>query len=286
VKKIFLLGFSALILLLNISPVQAETQLYTFLGPDSYGNYSCIPDKNGTLTYDECQAKLQAGRYTLNPGNLSAGSAPFCQKDPNGQYATYDECQAKLTEGRYSINPGNPSVAIIPFCQKDPNGQYATLADCQASLHANKKYEIFVPSVGYGNPTCVESTKGTYTWDECLNAVHNLVPPSTPTPPPPPCKQVDKVWICPTAFGDINTNPAGFVKSIFGILLSLAGGVALVLIIISGYRLMTSQGNPEKVQQAREQLTSAIVGLLFIIFSVTILQIIGVDILHIPGLNP
>ncbi len=48
---------------------------------------------------------------------------------------------------------------------------------------------------------------------------------------------------------------------------------------------MASSGNPEKVQAAREQLTSAVVGLLFIIFSITILQVIGVDILHIPGLN-
>lgn len=103
---------------------------------------------------------------------------------------------------------------------------------------------------------------------------------STPTPPPGPCGNGEK---CPTAFGDIQTDPTGFIKSIFGIILSLAGGIAIILIMIAGYRLMSSQGNPEKVQTAREQLTSAIVGLLFIIFSVTILQIIGVDILHIPG---
>lgn len=88
---------------------------------------------------------------------------------------------------------------------------------------------------------------------------------------------------CNTALGPISTIPAKFVTSFFGILLSLAGGIALILVIISGYRLMVSQGNPEKVQAAREQLTSAIVGLLFIIFSLSILQIIGFDILHIPG---
>ncbi len=104
--------------------------------------------------------------------------------------------------------------------------------------------------------------------------------PSTPTPPPGPCGNGK---ICPTAFGDIQTDPTGFIKSLFSIILSLAGGIAIILIMIAGYRLMSSQGNPEKVQAAREQLTSAIVGLLFIIFSVTILQIIGVDILHIPG---
>ena len=107
--------------------------------------------------------------------------------------------------------------------------------------------------------------------------------------PPGPCKEVTdpktgkKTFVCDTALGDISSDPGKFISRIFGILLSLAGGIALLLIIISGYRLMASQGNPEKVQAAREQLTSAIVGLLFIIFSLAILTIIGVDILRIPG---
>ena len=46
---------------------------------------------------------------------------------------------------------------------------------------------------------------------------------------------------------------------------------------------MISQGNPEQVKGAREQLTAAIIGLLFIIFSLVILQVIGFNILRIPG---
>lgn len=112
---------------------------------------------------------------------------------------------------------------------------------------------------------------------------------SSPTPVPPPAPCVTSAWnggrcmTIDTAIGPINTNPVGFVKSIFGILLSISGGAALIFIIFSGYRLMTSQGNPEKLQAARETLTSAIIGLLFVIFSMVILQIIGVDILNLPG---
>ncbi len=86
-----------------------------------------------------------------------------------------------------------------------------------------------------------------------------------------------------TAIGTISTDPAAFVKSIFTLVLGLSGGIALILIIISGYRFMVSGGNPEAAKAAGEQLTSAIIGLLFIIFSFVILQIIGVDILQIPG---
>ncbi|MCL4353726.1 pilin [Patescibacteria group bacterium] len=90
--------------------------------------------------------------------------------------------------------------------------------------------------------------------------------------------------ICHTAIGNINvSSPDKFVTALFGVILSLSGGIAIILIIVSGYNLMFSQGNPEKVQGAKETLTSAIVGLLFIILSLVILQVIGVDILKIPG---
>ena len=88
-----------------------------------------------------------------------------------------------------------------------------------------------------------------------------------------------------TAIGEIATNPEGFVKSLFGFLLSISGGIALLLIIRSGYQVMMSQGDPEKLKEARERLTSVIVGLLFLIFSLVILELIGVDILGLPGLG-
>lgn len=89
-----------------------------------------------------------------------------------------------------------------------------------------------------------------------------------------------------TGIGNISTEPQGLIRSIFGIVLGLAGGIALIMIMISGYRFMVSQGNPEALAEARGYLISAIVGLLFIILSFVILQIIGVDILKIPGFNP
>jgi len=83
--------------------------------------------------------------------------------------------------------------------------------------------------------------------------------------------------------GDISPNISDFLGTILGLLLGISGGIAALLIIYSGYELGISQGNPEKIKAAKERLTAAIVGLLFIIFSTTILQIIGVDILHLGG---
>ena len=91
---------------------------------------------------------------------------------------------------------------------------------------------------------------------------------------------------CDTAIGPVDTTGAGITKALFSVLLSISGALAVLLIIISGYRMMVSQGNPEKLQAAREQLIAAIVGLLFIIFSLVILQTIGVDLLGLSGFSP
>lgn len=114
--------------------------------------------------------------------------------------------------------------------------------------------------------------------------------PSTPPPPPPHCAPgayIDgKCTKVDTAIGPINTDGAGIIYSTFSVLLSLSGAVALLIIIYSGYLLITSSGKPEQVQKGREMLTSALVGLLFIIFSYIILEVLTYDILRIPGFFP
>ncbi len=109
--------------------------------------------------------------------------------------------------------------------------------------------------------------------------------------PPPPCATaLNDSGNCPkvkTGIGiDIGTSPREFVKSIFSLILGISGGIALLLIIYSGYMLMVSRAKPEALQAAQDQLIAAVVGLVFIIFSLVVLQVIGVDILKIPGFNP
>lgn len=102
----------------------------------------------------------------------------------------------------------------------------------------------------------------------------------SPFPPPDPCPG----GVCDTAIGPINVNsPGEFIGRLFSVILSIAGLIAVILLIYSGYKILASRGDKEAIAGARETITSAITGLLFIILSIAILEFIGVDILRIPG---
>ena len=121
------------------------------------------------------------------------------------------------------------------------------------------------------------------------NEDRNDIQDAIPVPPVPCSKgEFDKDTDTCKAFdvallGKIPLDPYSFIKSIYTLVLSFAGLAALGIIIRSGYKFMYSQGNKEIITDARSQLTSAIIGLLFIIFAYVILSVIGVDILKIPG---
>lgn len=85
-----------------------------------------------------------------------------------------------------------------------------------------------------------------------------------------------------TAFGCIKTDPSAFMTDILRIGIGVGGGIAFLLILFGGFQILTSAGNPEKLQAGREVVTSAITGLLLIIFSIFLLRLIGVNIFGIP----
>lgn len=141
---------------------------------------------------------------------------------------------------------------------------------------------------------------------EVIPPTSNTTPYYTPaTSPPPPTSTIDpgepfKITTCKvrtredagiytseegiqTAFGCIPISISGLTRFIFRIALGIGGGIAFLLIIFGGVNMMMSTGDPKKLQESKELLTSAIVGLLLILFSVFILRLIGYNILAIPG---
>jgi hypothetical protein len=86
-----------------------------------------------------------------------------------------------------------------------------------------------------------------------------------------------------TAIGCIPINYTDMVNFFLTWAIGIAGGIAFLFIIYSGFIILTSSGNPDRIKAGQELLTSAIMGLILIIFSVFILRVVGVDVFGIPG---
>jgi hypothetical protein len=59
----------------------------------------------------------------------------------------------------------------------------------------------------------------------------------------------------------------------------IGSGIAFLLIVYAGFLIMTAAGNPERLKAGQELMTSAISGLILLVFSIFVLKFIGVDIL-------
>lgn len=91
------------------------------------------------------------------------------------------------------------------------------------------------------------------------------------------------VW---TSLGCFSSDFYTLIKEkVFGYGVGLAGFFSFMCIIYSSFLIQTSAGSAEKIKKAQEMLTSCIMGLILIIFSIFVLKLIGINILGIPFLK-
>lgn len=106
-------------------------------------------------------------------------------------------------------------------------------------------------------------------------------------PPYDPCEGVEDQTACEACVsqgmaysalggssGCFPTDPSAFAAEIIKILFGLAGGVAFIIMVYAAFLCITSKGDPQKAQACRETVTAAVVGLLMLIFSLLIVQVI------------
>ncbi|GEM_PF-1559641 len=171
----------------------------------------------------------------------------------------------------------------------DDSGKYYTCFDVQ---QINRDVgEVFVTFKDRGSQICATQTyntvPSTYNWQE---RVWRSVAPRVGLAPGDNvsggqnifCSKNGKQGIL-TALGCIVVEGTDFVTTLLNFGIGIAGGIAFLLIIFGGFQILTSAGNPERLNEGKELISSAITGLLMIVFSVFLLRIIGVDILGIPS---
>lgn len=80
----------------------------------------------------------------------------------------------------------------------------------------------------------------------------------------------------------VPTDLGGFVAKYYTYGLGLIGGVSLIFIIFGSYIVLTSQGNPQQLNNGKSYIGYAIVGLLLAIFGYLLVEVIVKDLLQIP----
>lgn len=88
-----------------------------------------------------------------------------------------------------------------------------------------------------------------------------------------------------TDLGCIPNDPVGFVGEIYKFGIGLIGGVALISIIVGGYFILTSKGNPEQLSRGKGYIMYAVIGLLLAVFGFVFTELVFVDILELPGFS-
>lgn len=94
------------------------------------------------------------------------------------------------------------------------------------------------------------------------------------------CQRKGEIW---SAIGCLPTDFSALVnKYVFTTGVGIAGSIAFLYFIYGAFMILTSSGNAEKMEEAKQIITSSLAGLILIIFSVFLLKTIGVDILKLP----
>ena len=86
-----------------------------------------------------------------------------------------------------------------------------------------------------------------------------------------------------TVLGCIKTDPGSFTQQMLQLTTTVIGGIMFLVFLYGGFKLLTSAGDPQQLATGKRLVTSSIVALLLIIFSLVILRFVGVEILKLPG---
>ncbi len=131
---------------------------------------------------------------------------------------------------------------------------------------------------GIANP---RDTKGTLLIDESI---------TTDSGPIPPTPAAGKYY---TMFGCLDTKLGGFTETgasgavtqrLLNIVFATVGGISFLTVLFGAYVIMTSRADPNRLNYGRRIVIGAIVGLVFTLSAVFIVNMVGGNILGIPGL--
>jgi hypothetical protein len=246
-KKIFFVSIFLLLTILFPNPAQGE------------GQNCCDPGLHYNVSSGDCLNAAVMGHITSQPSNCS--SQEYCSSE--GICVTsgspVDGCREE--EGGAFDFECNLSTGEILYCRNANRCQAA-----QEAINATLSEDTATSTSLFNLCNSIPDENKRNACIGCLGEGEN--------------SDTSKMW---TAIGCLPLTPTAFVQTILPTAVTIAGAIALLTMLYGVLMLTISGGNPENIQKAKEVITGAVVGLLFIIFSIVLLNLIGVQILKIPG---
>jgi hypothetical protein len=236
--------------------------------------YSCKPDPSTSCPDPThiCQCQLDA---------CTGITGSECSKKPcPSGTCIYKECEPPF----YCIDKCNNPVTFCS-CPSGLIGCQITWSqkkdDCVSNCNTKCVFGNTLPGFTCG----VEEKTGQLAGEKTCACYPPSITPgqSQPIPTLNPWGKCGTNVAIDTALGCIPVDPSLFVQTFITLIIGLAGVIAFLLMVFAAIKIILAGGNPEKLQAGKEMLTSAIIGLILIIFSTVILELIGVHILQIPG---
>jgi len=83
----------------------------------------------------------------------------------------------------------------------------------------------------------------------------------------------------------LSSDPIGFASDLYGYGLGLIGGVAVLFVMYGGFVILSSQGDPARLAKGKQYIFFSIVGIILAVSGLAVYQLIGGDILKIPGFS-
>lgn len=160
------------------------------------------------------------------------------------------------------------------------------------AVHADIRYAV-CDLCGYCPPNPPPNN-----WESCRACIYPaasqnltvkstlLIDPSTNQPPTPmPGKYYTMLGCVGTSLAGFTENGAagGVVQTLLNFLFVIVGGVAVLYLIYGAFVLMTSQNDPERINQGKRIVFAAIVGVIFCVGSVFLVNLIAGTVLKLPG---
>lgn len=190
-------------------------------------------------------------------------------------------------------------IFILTSCFLSLNSGFVHAVDCTAERcaacdHCGYCWEL-TPTPPFTNPPS--------TWEKCRDCLYNLpgipaesnatlkinedetVPPIDVPPTPLPGKMYTQLGCLGTNLGGFQQEgaAAGVVQSLLNVVFSIVGGLGFMTLLYASFIIMTSQSNPERMNYGKKMLVGAIVGVIFSLSIVFIVNLIASGILKIPG---